>query len=200
MIDHAHLDGLLAAASFNVVAEPSVDTAAWLRGEGVDVAQALNIAGQIIEHTITIFDRHAFDFAAPGTVGAVRAVVHVVHGDDAVAPVDLIAWTRDRPDRVLRCLRAAVALGVDRIANPASYFAGRPLKVYRSPLGWLRAGCRGIVILDADGVRDRLDRLPARPEPYKLLVEDLPHGRALRPLLTPLRPQVRLFVPSENAA
>jgi hypothetical protein len=200
MIDQAHLAALLATADFNLMSEPALDTARWLRAQGVDVARALNIAGPIIEHTITVFDRHAFDFAAPDAVGAVRAIVHVVYGDDAETPVDLVAWTRAHPERVLRCLRAAVALGIDRIANPASYFAGKPLQIHRTPLAWLRANCQGIVVLSADGVLDRLDRLPARPEPYRLLAEDLDHGVELRRLLAPLRPRVRLFVPSENAA
>jgi hypothetical protein len=200
MIEHAHLNGLLAACDFNLISEPALDTAAWLRGEGVDVARALNVAGPIIEHSIAVFDKDAFDFAAPDDPHAIRAVVHVVHGDDAVAPVDLVAWTRDRPDRALLCLAAGVALGVDQIQNPASYFAGKPLQIHRTPLAWLRAGCQGIVVLSADGVLDRLDRLPPRSEPYKLLAEDLDHGVELRRLLAPLRPRVRLFVPSENAA
>jgi hypothetical protein len=200
MTDQAHLAGLLAAADFNLMSEPALDTGRWLRSQGVDIARALNIAGPIIEHSIAVFDGAAFDFAAPDDPHAVRAVVHVVHGDDAETPVDLVAWTRAHPDRALLCLGAGVALGVDQIANPESYFAGKPLQIHRTPLGWLRAGCAGIVILGADGVVDRLDRLPPRSETYKLVAEDLDHGRELRRLLAPLRPRVRLFVPWENAA
>jgi hypothetical protein len=200
MTDHTHLAGLLAACDFNLISEPALDTARWLRAQGVDVGRALNVAGPIIEHDVAIFDKDAFDFAAPGDPHAVRAVVHVVHSDDAVAPVDLAAWTRAHPDRVLLCLGAGVALGVDQIQNPASYFAGKPLQIHRTPLAWLRASCAGIVVLSADGVLDRLDRLPPRSEPYRLLAEDLDHGVELRRLLAPLRPRVRLFVPSENAA
>jgi hypothetical protein len=200
MIDHAHLAGLLAACDFNLISEPALDTARWLRAQGVDIAQALNIAGPVIEHDVAVFDKDAFDFAAPDDPHAARAVVHVVHGDDAETPVDLVAWERGRPDRVLRCLATGIALGACQIQNPASYFAGKPLQIHRTPLAWLRAGCQGIVVLSADGVLDRLDRLPPRPEPYRLLAEDLDHGVELRRLLAPLRPRVRLFVPSENAA
>jgi hypothetical protein len=200
MTDHAHLAGLLAACDFNLISEPALDTARWLRTHGVNVGRALNLAGPIIEHDVAIFDKDAFDFAAPDDPQAIRAIIHVAHGDDAETPVDLVAWTRDHPDRVLRCLGAGVALGVDQIQNPASYFAGKPLQIHRTPLAWLLAGCQGIVVLSADGVLDRLDRLPPRSEPYRLLAEDLDHGVELRPLFAPLRPRVRLFVPQENAA
>lgn len=200
MIDHALLDGLLAALDFNLISQPDLDTARWLRAQGVNVAQALNIAGPFVEHGIAVFDRRAFAFAMPDDPLAIQAIVHVVRGDDAETPVDLIAWTRDRPELTLRCLGTGVALGVDQICNPSCYFFGAPLQIHRSPLGWLRSGCRGIVVLDDDGVLDRLGRLPARREPYRLLAEDLDHARELRRFLAPLRPTIRLFVPSEYAA
>jgi hypothetical protein len=200
MIDRPHLAGLIAAADFNTLSEPDIDTARWLRGQGVDVGAALNIAGPIIEHSVAVFDGQAFDFAAPDDSTAICAIVHVVHDDDAETPVDLVAWTRDRPDRILRCLGAGVALGIDQIKNPATYFASKPLQIHRTPLAWLRAGCAGIVILDAASFRERIDRLSTRPEPYRLLAEDLDHGRDLRRLLAPLPRHVRLFVPVEAAA
>jgi hypothetical protein len=186
MKDDAHFAGLLAAADFNTRSEPDIATARWLHGEGIDMAHALNVAGPIVEHTIVTFDGELFDFAAPDDPHAFHAVVHIVSGDDAESPVDLVAWTRDHPGRVLRCLGAGVALGADKILNPATYFAGEPLQIHRSPLAWLRAGCAGIVILEPDGVLERLDRLPPRVEPYKLLAEDIDHGRELRRLQKPL--------------
>jgi hypothetical protein len=103
---------------FNERSDPQPELARWLASHGVDIAHAWNIAGPLVELDIVIFPRARFDFAEAGHVGAVRAVVHVALADDAESPVDLVAWTRDRPDKIFRCLGAAAAIGIDQIILP----------------------------------------------------------------------------------
>jgi len=188
------------AIDFNARSAPDADLARWLKSQGVDLDLALNIVGPIVEHNVTVFPRGCFDFAQPLDPASIPAVVHAAHGDDVESIVDLIAWTRDQPDRMLRCLGACAALGVDQIANPATYFDGRPLWVRRNALAWLVAGCNGIVPLDFTEVRRRLDRLPQRVSGYRLAAEHLEHGRALRRALMPLQACVRILVPRAEAA
>jgi hypothetical protein len=200
MIPWGFTTAMAAAAEFNLRSEPQVELARWLESNGVDVSHVLNVAGPIVEHDIVIFPEAMFDFAEPSSADSVRAVVHVVVGEDAETPIDLVAWTREQPDRIFRCLGAAAAIGIDQLVNPASYFAGRPLHVYRSALGWLAAGCDGVVPLDCAAVRNHLDFLPFELNDCRLAVESLTHGRALRVALAPLPARVRILVPRAEAA
>lgn len=188
------------ALEFNLRSDPQLELAKWLEREGVDVPQALNLAGPIAEHDIVVFPRAMFDFAAPGSANSVRAVVHLAVGEDAETPIDLVAWTRERPDRILRCLGVAPAIGIDQLVNPASYFAGRPLRVHRSALAWLASGCDGVVPLDCAAIRNRLEFLPLELDGCRLAAESLKHGRTLRDALKPLPARVRILVPRAEAA
>jgi hypothetical protein len=185
---------------FNARSEPEIALSRWLEGQGVDVSHAWNVAGPILEHNITIFPRMMFDFAEPGRPDSVRAVVHVAYDDDAETPVDLVAWTREKPHQVYRCLGSACAIGIDRLFNPASYFAGRPLRVRRSPLDWLAAGCDGIVPLDYSAIRNRISWSLRDFDEYRLAADSLAQGRALRDALAPLPARVRILVPRAEAA
>jgi hypothetical protein len=192
--------GLALALEFNMRSEPQPELAGWLKSHGVDVPRALNLVGPIVEHDVIVFPRAMFDFAAPGSENSVRAVVHLAVGADAETPIDLVAWTRERPNRILRCLAVAPAIGIDQLLNPASYFAGRPLRVHRSALAWLASGCDGVVPLDRAAMRNRLDFLALELDGCRLAAESLEHGRALRTELAPLPARVRIVVPRMEAA
>jgi hypothetical protein len=188
------IENLAAAIEFNFRSEPQLELAQWLESKGVDLSYILNVAGPIVEHDILVFPRALFDFAEAGRDDAVRAVVHVAFAYDGETSVDLVAWTRDRPYRIFRCLGAASAIGVDQLVNPASYFAGRPLIVHTSALAWLVAGCKGVVPLDYLAIRNDLTwRLPEVRD-LRLAAESLAHGRALRDALAPLPARVRILV------
>jgi hypothetical protein len=189
-----------AALEFNLRSEPQFELAGWLASKGVDVPHAINLAGPIVEHDIVVFPGAMFDFATPGSADSVRAVVHLAFGEDAETPIDLVAWTRERPDRIFRCLGAAGAIGIDQLFNPASYFAGRPLCVHRSALAWLASGCNGVVPLDFAAIRNSLDFLPLELDDCRLAAESLKHGRALRVALAPLPARVRILVPRAEVA
>ena len=191
--------GMGLALEFNLRSEPQLELARWLENAGVDVPHVLNLAGPIVEHDIVVFPGGMFDFLAPGSADSVRAIVHLVVGEDAETPIDLVAWTRERPDRMFRCLGVAQAIGTDQLFNPASYFAGRPLRVHRSALAWLASGCHGVVPLDCAAIRNRLDFLPLELDHCRLAAESLTHGRALRDALAPLPARVRILVPRAEA-
>lgn len=187
------------ALEFNRRSEPQIELARWLESEGVDVPHAMNFVGPIVEHDIVVFPRAMFDFAAPRSTVSVRAVVHVALGEDAETPIDLVAWTREEPAKIFRCLGVTHAIGIDQLSNPASYFASRPLRVHRSVLAWFAAGCDGIVPLDCAAIRNHLDFLPTVLDDLRLAAESLKHGRALRDALAPLPARVRILVPRAEA-
>ena len=192
--------GVALAREFNLRSEPQLELANWLESQGVDVPQVLNLAGPIVEHDIIVFPGAMFDFATPGSADYVRAVVHVAVGEDAETPIDLVAWTREQPDRIFRCLGIAQAIGIDRLFNPASYFARRPLRLYRTALAWLAAGCDGMVPLDCAAIRNHLDFLSLELDDCRLAAESLAHGRILRAALAPLPARVQILVPRPESA
>lgn len=192
--------GMVLALEFNLRSEPQLKLARWLESEGIDVPRVLNLVGPIVEHNIVVFPGEMFDFSVPGSEDSVRAIVHLVVGEDAETPIDLVAWTRERPDKMFRCLGVAQAIGIDQLFNPASYFAGRPLPVHRSALAWLASGCNGVVPLDCTAIRNRLHLLPLEFDHCRLAAESLTHGRALRDALAPMPARVRILVPRAEAA
>jgi hypothetical protein len=186
---------LQAVRLFYEIAMPTIDLDCWLQSRGVDMATALLLAGPICELPIIRYSfTGQFQFAERDETGAVLAVVHVVTGADAVTPIGLVAWCRDRCEEIFTYPMGLPILGIDQIDNPASYYAGKALRVHRSPLAWLAAGCEGIVPLDTEALCDLLADLPERPGGYALAAESLAHGYALQ---TGLRepPHVRLVVP-----
>jgi hypothetical protein len=188
----------LAALEFIERSDPDLELAKWLTDRGVDVGRALSIIGPLAEHRVSVMPRGQFDFAGPLDDEATWAVVHLAFGDNAETPVDLIAWTRDRPDRMLRCLGAADALGIDQLCNPASYFGQRALWVRKNALEWLAAGCDGIVPFNFAPLRDRLQRLP-KGQSCRLATDSVTSGRALRRELQPLPMNVRIMVPAPTS-
>jgi hypothetical protein len=189
--------GLEAAREFNLRSGPQPEFAGWLERNGVNLSHALNIVGPIVEHDIVIFPGMLFDLAEPCSPDAIRAVVQVALDENAETPIDLVAWTRERPHTVFRCLGSAPVIGLDQLFNSASYFANQPLLVHRSPLSWLASGCVGIVPLDYDALRERLNWLHGE---CRLAAESLAHGRTLRDALAPLPDNVRIVVPRSEAA
>jgi len=138
-----------ALIEFNLCSEPQLDLAQWLVNESVNLSHVLNVVGPIVEHDIVVFPGKSFDFAQQGNPEARRAVIQVVFDENGETPIDLVAWTRERPCEIFRCLGFAAAIGIDQLFNPASYFRHRPLLVHRSPLSWLIQGCVGLVRLIA---------------------------------------------------
>jgi hypothetical protein len=122
-----------------------------------------------------------FDLAreAGAVFGLVSAIIIPVH-DETGDIVDLAAWNPD--DGALALWRGVAAmLGAENIFAPRF---GEPLLVHETPLDWLRAGRRGVFIVD-----------PQRAAPLLRLGEPLgvrreAHGRRLRQALTILAPRI----------
>jgi len=122
-----------------------------------------------------------FDLAreAGAVFGLVSAIIIPVH-DEAGDLVDLAAWNPD--DGALALWHGVAAmLGAENIFAPRF---SEPLLVHETPLDWLRAGRRGVFIID-----------PQRAAPLLRLGEPLgvkreAHGRRLRQALTIPAPRI----------
>ena len=61
--------------------------------------------------------------------------------------IDMIAWRPDEPARWwYRQGEVDAVLGIDNL--DLAHIEGWPISLHRTPLDWLRAGCRGAVLLD----------------------------------------------------
>ncbi len=87
--------------------------------------------------------------------------------------IDLVAWRDDRMDTIATRAGTASWLG----AIEPQYLAPAPVSVWRHPLGWLRAGCRGLVLLTRDPVEAWLTLADCRGG---IIAEDEAHARELR--------------------
>ena len=124
------------------------------------------------------FDLPWFDIVEDGEEVAVVETL----AEDGVTVVDLVAWPIDDPTRFATAIGAAAVLGENVASNPVTYFAGAPLRLFRSPLTWLQAGCDGAVILDqARGARWLLE-LPSS----RIAAEDDEHADQLMAAKTAL--------------
>ena len=91
-------------------------------------------------------------------------------------PVDLVAWDEKTPEQWRLRVGSATWLG----CIPPQYMEPEPVRIWRSPLNWLRGRCAGLVPL-----------APERGEVYRLLAnctgelvaEDAEHAAALQDIL-----------------
>lgn len=91
--------------------------------------------------------------------------------------IDICAWRPDDPRSLATQDGCAFALGIDQLTDPLSWFAGERLMVHRSPLRWLKAGCRGIVPLNHEfgfvALRRALGDLEAEDEEHAFVLDEL---------------------------
>jgi hypothetical protein len=128
-------------------------------------------------------DRGLFDFTRDvSDENAVNIFTIGVIGIDGL--IDLVAWAPKTGGRIALWLGRGFALGEAQIFGPHL----EPFPIWRSPLGWLKAGRRGIVSLRPSAAYVMLADVPS------FLVEDIDHGRELDRTLTPPRPTGRILV------
>ncbi len=132
-----------------------------------------------------------FHFDPAGDLAVVIEALEIERGEPWL--VDLVAWPVDQPSKFATAAGRADLLGADQIDNPASFYGGRPLRVHRHPLSWLRAGCQGVVGLDERRAGVRLAGALGN-----LLAEDLDHARELHRLMGRAFPTSRLRVPASS--
>ena len=173
---------LTAARLFN---QPMPDQAAWryLEEAGVDLNAICDLANPIVCTNGSI-DDGSFTFDPLGEAFLVTSVL----GEDAETTVDFVGWSAREPEKFGSMYRTCGVLGIDQLLNPATYVDGAPCLIWRTPLNWLRAGCKGAVILDADMAKN-----PLRAAPGLLAAETLEHARQL--VAAGLLPKSRLVVP-----
>jgi hypothetical protein len=177
-------------AELSARASPSPEWAAYIASENIDLTVYAFIGILGVTQARFSPDRR-FKFCDDGVPTAVCEVL----GDDAETVIDLVAWPIARPEKFATALGVATGLGKDQAKNPATFFAGRPLLIHRTPLSWIRSGCRGVVVLD------RLMApvwLGAALGP--IAGEDLAHGHELARLLYPHVSASRILAPLRQAA
>jgi hypothetical protein len=106
--------------------------------------------------------------------------------------LDIVAFDLDRPDWWATLTGLAPTLGYAVFADTDT-----PTQVWRGPLAWLQARCRGIVPLAHDDTELRaiLHRLPCG-----IQAQDIEHGLQLERVLTRPLPALEIFVGIDKAA
>jgi hypothetical protein len=188
---------LAAGLQFNMQARVDREANQWLRRQGIDIPAVTNLAGPIIESRICALPGGLFSFAG-NRPDCFTAFVHVVHDRDAETPIDLIAWTRDRPATVYRYFAYADCIAADQVGNPATYFGGQGLVLHDSPLNWLQHCCAGAMVLDVANFRHRLTTVPEKIEQVRLIGTTISRARDLARKLKPLPDRVSIFVPASE--
>jgi hypothetical protein len=118
---------------------PTDDELLWLLDEGVDESALWPISGARVH-----FEAGTFYLDNSGE----RALCF--RAEDCGEVIDLIAWHPDT-GKLASWRGQAFCLGdVDDIFNPATYFSGDALRVHATPLDWLLADRKGIVIVRPD--------------------------------------------------
>ena len=160
-------------AEFYSHADPSPASIACIKHHVLDLGVVHAHAG-ILAVLPCAIEGGRFDFDEGGW----PAVVIEVLDEDDETTVDLCAWLADRPDCFGTALGAAVVLGATNITNPATWAFDGLLHIHRRPLDWMKAGCRGVVILDH---RDSAVLLGSALGP--MVAEDEAHARDLKLML-----------------
>jgi hypothetical protein len=128
-------------ASFGPV---MLDTAAYVKAQGIDPKMIEAHAGVASLFACAFDGAGYFDFAEDGE----PCLVFEVLDEDAATTIDLCAFSVATPERFGSAMGNAPVLGLTNITNPASWGFGTVMPIHRTPLGWLRDRCRGVVILD----------------------------------------------------
>lgn len=174
-------------------AEPTRDWLKFINTNGIDLREVYARCGCIAVTCCEFFDGRRFDFAGPDD--ELSAVLFAL-GEDSETVVDLAAWPIADPAKFATAIGHGTVLGIDQITNPASYFRDEPLRLYRTPLAWLRAGCRGAVVLQPGlAAVSTLARAPSR-----IACEDRDHAREIAAMLRGCFPLDRILAPIHNEA
>jgi hypothetical protein len=171
-------------------AEPTAEWAAYVTAENIDLS-VYPFIGILGVTRARFFPGRRFEFRDDGIPVAVCEVL----GDDAEAVIDLVAWSVAQPEKFGLALGVAAGLGTDQARNSATFFGGQPLVIRRTPLGWIKAGCRGAVILNR-----LLAPIWLGTALGNIAGEDLEHARELARLLHPHVSPRRIMAPLHEAA
>jgi len=121
---------------------------------------------------------------------ALKAFVMEVYGKDGESVVDLIAWPLDRPRHVMTMFAECGLIGLWEAMRSANYVFDFPLPMYRTPLDWLKSGCRGAAVVTPHIAARQLLDIPGR-----VSARDVRHGRELQALMQSVIPKDRVVIP-----
>ena len=177
---------ILAARARLYRAYPTATSVAYVRDNDLDMRQLADAAGCFTVMRVAVSgDR--FEFSETGNT--IVAIVEAF-GRDGATVLDLVAWPLTDPGQILTMFGRAPMLGTVNIFDATSYTFGRPLNCRRTPLGWWRAGCQGIVVIDpAAAARLLLDA------PGAISGEDFDHSREIGELVRSLFDPARFVAP-----
>jgi hypothetical protein len=113
----------------------------WLEAQGIRPG-CLEVlpCGPVIVSKIETFEPGIFEFSESGP----RAFIHPIWDGPFLA--DLIAWRPADPATFWTRLYSGTPLGIENLSRAEIY--GEPLRIWRSPLGWIRSGGEGAFITD----------------------------------------------------
>ena len=178
---------LLTLADFYERAEWSRTAADFARDHALPLDEVQAHAGLFSVCYCRFESGRRFDFDDAGSAAAVVEVL----AEDAATVIDLVAWPLADPLQFATALGEADLAGIQNVRNPASYASGRALRVWRTPLRWLQAGCNGVAILS-----DRFAGHWLSQALGPVVAEDMEHGRDLRQVLGRRFDPARLLVPT----
>ena len=166
----------------------------YLRETGIDYATAEVACGGVFVAPVLAVPPNSFTISEEGSEGVVVEAL----AEDGVTVLDLVTWRPSSPHRWRTLLGAAPALGMATAVNPATYFGGLPLQLYRTPLEWLQARCDGAVLLDLKrGARWLLD---VDNIAQTLALRDDAHAAEIQATRIALITRQRLVVPVASSA
>lgn len=165
---------------------PTATSVAYVRDHNLDIRQIADAAGCFtVMRVAAAGDRFEFSHQGNTVVAIVEAF-----GSDGASVLDLVAWPLTDPARILTMFGRASILGAANIFDATTYAFDRPLICHRTPLGWWRAGCRGVVVIDpASAGRYLLD------SPGMISGEDIEHSREIAELVRSLFDPARFVAP-----
>jgi hypothetical protein len=166
-LENAALDLLLDP---DEVSTPSTEAVRWLLAQGVAV-ETLARRWAVGANFVLFHPGGRYTPCVCGDFAFIFACLTV----DGVS--DLAAW-QPSTGRLMTRLGAVGLLGQREAEEAHDDISARPVSVWRTPLNWLRAGRKGVVIIDREMAAHILGGLPVIPD-------DAQHGRALLALRVP---------------
>jgi hypothetical protein len=163
---------------------------AWARDRNVRLGPIFDLNQTVSLLPVRFVPRGRFEFASNSCPSSRPAIVVEAKAEDDHTILDILAADVKQPTRLASMFSSVDILGLYAAYNPATYFKGKPLRVYRTIETWLCAGCNGSVLVDPDKAW-RL--LPSLLGPIG--VEDLAHGREVLRLTEPFLAPERILVP-----
>jgi hypothetical protein len=150
---------------------------AYCRREQIDIAVCGRHLGGFSVVPVVDHGSGRFDFAGADEE-PLDAFVMEVFGADAETVVDLVGWRVEAPEKPLAMFGRAGLVGVSAALNPATYSMGGFLRLHRTPLIWLKAGCDGAAVVDEGLAGQQLLQAPGR-----IGAASWEHGRAVTALM-----------------